>query len=146
MTFLVACGEKAAPPASSATASAPAKASTGSVSIPGDSKSKAFAENLLNTTLSEFQPTDTSGAKLVYKQMRFANDNTWKASAYVQVEDMQMDCSESGTWTMGAADSASTATVSWKLDNTDCAGRDAGSESRALMTLSNGSLKDLKFR
>ena len=145
MTLLMACGDKT-PPASSGSASAPSSVSLGDVDIPDDSKSKAFAKGLLGLTLTDFQPTDNSGAKLVYKSMQFSNDNTWKATAYVEVEDMQMDCTESGTWTMSAAESNSSAAVAWTLSSTDCAGRDSGSETRALMTLSAGGLKDLKFR
>ncbi len=141
---LVACGEKETPPGSNM--SAKSNVSLGSLDIPKDAKSKDFAKNLLGAAIKDFQPTDGGGAKLVYSSMRFAADNTWKASAYVKVEDLEMECTESGGWTMTAADSGSTATVTWKVDATDCVGRSSGSETRALITLSGGAIKDIKFR
>ena len=147
-TLLVACGEKSAPPASSASA-APSVTLT-DVQIPGDSKSKAFAMRLLSTPLVELQPTDSAGAKFVYKKMTFSNGNTWSADAYLYLasEDIQIDCKESGTWTMTAADSSTVAGVTWKVDKSDCSGRDGvvGTETRAIMTLGKSGLEEIKFR
>ena len=146
MTLLMACGEKAAPPASSATATP--RVTLDNVDIPGDSKSKAFAMRLLATPLSELQPTDAAGAKFVYKTMTFSNGNTWSADAYLYyaAEDIQIDCKESGTWSMTPAESNELAGVNWKVEKTDCSGREAGGETRAMLTLGKDGLKDIKFR
>jgi hypothetical protein len=148
MTLLLACGEKSAPPASSL--SATRTVSLVDIEIPGDAKSKDFALLLLGTTLTEFQPTDSSGAKFVYKTMRFSNGNTWSAEAYLylEAEDIRIDCKESGSWSMNPADSSSVAGVTWKVESSDCSGREGviGSATRAVMTLGKGGLEDIKFR
>jgi len=144
LTLLLACGEKSEAPNSSASAS-PA-VSMSQLDIPSDSQSKAFAKTLLGTALTNFRPTDTSGFKFIYTSMRFANDNTWSAAGYIEFEDMRMDCEESGTWSMGAAQSSSTAIVTWTVDSTDCDGRDSGSETRALLELGSDGLKNIQFR
>jgi len=144
MTLLAACGEKAAPPASSASASP--TITLINVEIPGDSDSMAFAKLLLQTTLTNFKPTDSSGAKFVYKTMQFSNGNSWKAAAYIEMDDIQIDCEESGSWSITPAESATVAGVNWKVETTDCAGREAGGETRALMTLSKTGLTNIRFR
>ncbi len=144
LSLLLACGEKSTAPASNRDARP--VVSLGSVDIPGDAKSKDFAKALLGTTIKEFRPTDGGGATLIYTVMRFANDNTWKAEAYVKVEDMQIECTESGTWSMTEAESNNSAAVAWSVNSTDCAGRSEGNETRALLTLVNGGIEDIQFR
>ena len=129
-----------APPAAEA---APAAAVP---TTPDDANSKKFGGKLLKSTLRNFSPADTGGAKFKYDAMTFAADNTWKADAWVEFDDEKMECTESGSWTMEPAESDKVATVQWKVDKTDCAGRDAGAEVRAQLTLSKDGSIDAKFR
>lgn len=126
--------------------SAPAAASKAVPTTPDDAASKKFGANLMDATLRNFRPNDTGGAKFQYDAMTFAADNTWKAAAWVEFDDEKMECTEKGSWTMEAAESDKVATVSWKVDTTDCAGRDAGAEVRAQLTLSKDGSIDAKFR
>lgn len=144
MTLMMACSNKAATPASSQ--DAPPKVSLAGLEIPTDSKSEDFARRLLQTPLNNFSPTDAAGAKFVYTNLVFSTGNTWAAEAYVEFDEMQIECTESGTWSMTPAQSSTTAGISWTVAKTDCAGREAGGEVRALMTLGSKGLDSIKFR
>jgi hypothetical protein len=47
---------------------------------------------------------------------------------------------------MTPAESNDLAGVNWKVEKTDCSGREAGGETRAMLTLGKDGLKDIKFR
>jgi len=113
---------------------------------PDDGNSKKFGAKLMSASLNNFSPADTGGAKFKYDTMTFAADNTWKAAAWVEFDEEKMECTESGKWTMEPAESDKVATVAWTVDKTDCAGRDAGAEVRAQLTLSKDGSIDAKFR
>lgn len=131
---LAACGEKA--PASNAGTAAP-ESRVQAIQAPGDANSQAFARTLVGLDLKDFSPSGATGATIRYNSLKFNADGTVAASGFVEIEDERMDCQESGTWSMDPAESATLATVSWKIDNTSCAGREAGIESRARIDLSN---------
>ncbi|HCH65337.1 MAG: hypothetical protein CL927_13820 [Deltaproteobacteria bacterium] len=131
--------DKSPPPSESAPAAAVP-------TTPDDAASKKFGGKLLKSTLRNFSPADTGGAKFKYDAMTFAADNTWKAEAWVEFDEEKMECIESGKWTMEPAESDKVATVQWTVDKTDCAGRDAGAEVRAQLTLSKDGSIDAKFR
>ena len=123
-----------------------APAAAAAPTTPDDPTSKKFGAKLVEATLKNFSPADTGGAKFQYATMVFQADNSWKADAWVEFDDEKMECVESGKWTMEAADSDKVATVAWTVDKTDCAGRDAGAEVRAQLTLSKDGNIDAKFR
>lgn len=140
---LAACGDKA-PPASagSAPAAAPSKVS----SAPADDNSQAFARRLVATPIKNFSPSDSTGAKFLYNTFSFQADGTFTAQGYVEIADEKMDCAESGPWTMDAAESETVATVSWTVEKTNCAGREAGEKTRAQVTLQSGADPVFAFR
>lgn len=142
---LAACGDKA-PPASAGSApvadAAPSKVS----SAPADGDSQAFARRLVATQIANFSPSDTSGAKFLYNTLAFRGDGTFAAAGYVEMEDEKMECAESGPWTMEPATSSSVATVSWTVEKTNCAGRDAGQVMRAEVKLQEGADPVFSFR
>jgi hypothetical protein len=114
--------------------------------IPGDADSKAFAKRLVASTFTNFLPTDGDGAKFVYENFGFAGDNHWSASGYVEIMDERMECAEAGTWTMEEASAGDTATVTWIVVSTDCAGREVGAETRAQLTLDKDGELEARFR
>ena len=116
-------------------AEATASDSLAGANIPGDADSNAFAKRLVGATFTNFQPTDGAGAKFVYETFGFAGDNSWSANGYVEIMDERMECTETGSWTMEAATAGDTATVTWVVATTDCAGREAGAETRAQLTV-----------
>jgi len=137
---LAACGGKQAEPEVAAEP-APAIASN----IPQDAKSQAFAKALMGLDLSSFKPSDAlGGAVLTYSSMSFRPDGTWHAAGSVAIGEDSMECNEQGAWTMEPAEQASTATMMWSLETTDCAGRKSGNEQRVQMSiLKNGQYKVL---
>lgn len=141
---LVACGEKAPPSnaGSAPTESAPAKVA----GAPGDAASQSFARTLVGLNITNFSPSGASGATFKYNTLSFKADGTFSASGYVEIDDERMDCTETGPWTMDAAESATVAPVSWTIEKTNCAGRDAGAEVRALVDLSNPSDPRFSYR
>ncbi len=133
----VACGGKKATPAASADAPAPqAQAATGD--FPSDAKSQAFLETFTSTTINNFPAVDSAGAKVVLSTLNFSADNTWAAEGYVDAGEEKMECTESGSWTMDPAESASVATINWEIGSTDCIGRTEGDSDRAQITIKNG--------
>ena len=114
---------------------------------PDDANSKKFGALLVSATQADFKPTDSAGAKFLYSTLNFGADNNWLAKGYVEMDGERMDCTETGTWSMEPAESDKVATVTWKVDKTDCAGRDAGQTSRAKMTLDkSGKVTELMYR
>ncbi len=125
---------------------APAEAAEVTPDIPGDKNSEKFAEALLALNIERFSPTDTSsGAKFLYTALSFSPDNTWQASGYVEMMDEKMECTEGGTWTMDAAESATVATMNWNIDQTDCVSREVGHTTRYRVTI-EGDRMSVEYR
>lgn len=144
LVLLAACGEKA-PPANAGSASsesAPANVS----GAPSDGASQSFARALVGLDIKDFSASGAAGATFVYRSFRFNPDGTFAADGFVKIEDESMDCRESGTWAMDPADSATVASVSWKVADTNCAGRESGAETRAKIDLSNPADPQFSYR
>ncbi len=118
---------------------------TASLDIPGDADSKKFANALLDLEITNFKPSDGAGALFKYDTMDFAGDNTWSGAGFVEMGGERMECTESGKWSMDPAVSASEADMTWTLDATDCAGREAGADTRVNITLNDDGW-DVAFR
>jgi len=110
--------------------------------VPNDSNSKKFAKHLFSTEFTNFSP---EGDGFEYTKLRFKKDNTWAADAAIILDDEEMDCIESGTWSMEAAQSVTTAALTWKITATDCPAREAGGTIRIIATL-DGQTIDAKYR
>jgi len=90
--------------------------------VPADKNSKKFAAKLLKTTGRNFSP---NAEGLQYKEITFNADNTFTAKAALVVMDEEMSCTESGTWELDPAKSATVANMSWNITSTDCPTREA---------------------
>ena len=135
---LVACGEK-----EPTTTAAPAEAaSTKSDKVPSDPSSEKFGEKLFKLEITSFRPIDGGGASLIYDRLTFAPDGTWTATGSVTAADEKMECVETGDWTMDPAEDDDTASMTWTINKTNCAGREVGTVQRVRMTL----LKDGSFK
>lgn len=144
-TSLLACGGQKAAPAAAADAAPPAAKSGLTGDFPSDSASQAFAEALIEITIENFAAVDSGGAEVVLSTLRFAGDNSWSASGYVDAGEERMECTEKGHWSMDTADSKTQASINWTIDSTDCIGREAGNETRAQVTI-KGSDVEIAFR
>lgn len=133
---LGACGEKA-PPANAGSAPAASSGPTSVSVAPADGNSQAFASALVGATIKNFSPSGGAGAKFMYNTLQFKADGSFSAAGFVEMDDEKMDCTETGTWGMDPADSKTSATINWKVEQTNCAGRDAGEQSRAQVDLSD---------
>jgi hypothetical protein len=142
VSSLFACGEK------SGTTAAPAAAAAAKLTmdLPDDAASRGFAETLIGGATADFAPTDADGAAFEYTMLKFRGDGSWHAEGYVEAMDERMECTESGTWTMNAADSKTVATVAWTVNDTTCVGRDKGTETRAQLTISKSGIESAMFR
>ncbi len=138
----MACGEKS----STTSATEAAAATKFTMELPADSASRSFAETLVASTTKDFSPTDSDGAKFEYTSLQFRPDGTWFAEGYVEAMDERMECTESGSWLMAAADSKTVATVTWVVGETNCVGRDNANESRAQLTVSKAGIESAMFR
>lgn len=112
--------------------------------VPDDATSRAFAAELVRQTVEDFRVTD-DGAVLTYRSLRFKADGSWSASGEVAIADEEMECAESGEWTMDAAETETKAMVNYTIDRTDCAGREAGSDQRVMIDI-NGDDVVIRFR
>jgi hypothetical protein len=130
----------------STAAAAEAKPKPPVVNVPDDDNSKAFAEKLQGMDIQDFKPSSSEGGEIVYTHLKFRDEGVWAATGYVEAQDEKIDCSETGTWTMEPATSASTATMVWKTTTTDCAGREPGAEQRVLVTLKDDGKIDADYR
>jgi hypothetical protein len=142
VSSLFACGEKSG----STSAPAAAAAATLTMDVPADAASRGFAETLIGGVTADFAPTDADGASFEYTKLQFRGDGSWHAEGYVEAMDERMECTESGTWTMSAADSKTVATVVWMVNDTTCVGRDQGTETRAQLTISTSGIESAMFR
>jgi hypothetical protein len=140
--MLAGCGDKE--PTSTA-AVAEAKTQAASV-VPADETSRLFALKLAALDIQDFHPASGGGGKIVYTHLKFRDEGVWAATGYVEAQDERIDCSETGSWKMEPATSATTATMTWKTDTTDCAGRDAGAEQRVLVTIKDDGKIETDFR
>ncbi len=137
---LAACGGKQAEPEVAAEPVAAINAN-----IPQDANSQSFAKALLGLNITNFRPSDAmGGAVLTYSSLSFRPDGSWHAAGQVAIGEDSMECNEQGSWSMEPADQATTATMTWSVETTDCAGRKAGTEQRVQMSiLANGQYKVL---
>ncbi len=122
MLALAACGAKKTPAAASADG-APAEETIDNAKIPDDKASKDFAKRLVKFDAKDFRPTDAPGARLTYKTIDFRGDNTWLAMAEMSAGGETVECKEQGKWEMDPATDEHTASMTWTLDRTTCAGR-----------------------
>ncbi len=138
--FALGCGNKGE------TTTAPTAAvSESSDSIPDDKVSQEFGERLMEANLSKFKPVEGDDVELAYSSFTFSPDGTWTANGAVEIMDESMECVEQGTWTMDPAESESTATMTWVLSKTNCAGRES-SEQRVRLTLEKNGEYQVDFR
>ena len=145
MALVAGCGPKAEPASSGDAAAATSSSSKLGDQVPSDGTSQDFAKKLVALDITNHKAVDGDGVKLVYAQLSFEGDGSWNANGAVEVMDEEMECTESGTWSMSPASSSTVASVEWTLGKTNCAGRDTGTVVRAEATLSKSGW-DLKFR
>lgn len=131
--FLTACGEKEAPVAVAAAPEAGAASS-----VPDDGASRKFASRLIDSEISNFRPSDAVGADFMYSSLDFQEGNRWVAQGFVDAGDERMECTESGTWSMDPAESATVAAMTWLLTATNCPSREVGAEARVKVNLESG--------
>lgn len=98
------------------------KKETKAANVPADKVSAKFAAKLLSTTAKNISP---NAEGLIYRELTFSADNTFTTMAVVAVMDEEMECTESGTWTMDAAKEANIANMNWDITSTDCPTRQA---------------------
>ena len=143
LASLLACGEKT--PAATGAAAAPATSQL-SMAIPDGGKAKAFAMTMIGAPTQNFSPSDNDGATFEYTKLTFRGDGSWMAEGYVEAMDERMECVESGSWVIEDVENASTGLISWKVTNTDCVGRDNGTETRAKVTAGKAGIESALFR
>ncbi|NOY27604.1 MAG: hypothetical protein GXP62_17200 [Oligoflexia bacterium] len=130
LPLIVGCGGKKPAPAAAGD-SKPSASAKKTGTYPTDATSQGFLSALTSMTVHNFLAVDNGGATVVLSTLNFTADNEWSASGYVDAGDERMECTEHGTWTMEAATSNSSATISWVIGTTDCAGREPGTSTRA---------------
>lgn len=118
--LVLSCGNK--PPA---TTTAPAQAAI-TPDTPGDADSETFARKLIDMNITNFRPMSTGSGRFVYNTLQFQGDNTWRGEGYIEIAGEQMDCAESGTWSMEPAESATIAVMTWTVAATDCINQEQG--------------------
>lgn len=139
---LTACGEKE----ETSTAAAEEAATESSSAVPADKASQQFAKKLFDLNIKGFRPVEGDGIKLEYSSMEFKPDGSWFATGAVSVADETMECKERGAWTMDPAVDANNADMSWTVEQTNCAGREAGTEQRLQMSILDSGQFKVKFR
>lgn len=140
---IVGCGKKSEPASSGSAASAGSAAAA--TNAPKDDASQAFVKSLLGTTVHNFSPINNGDMKFEYVTLTFGADNSFMAISRMGEGDDTVDCKEFGTWSMDAADSASTAAMEWKITGTTCPGRPKDNIMRVKMTI-EGKEYTIKFR
>jgi len=138
----LACGEKE----ETSTAAAEEAATPSSSVVPDDKNSQAFAKKLYSLDVKRFRPVEGDGIKLEYSSFTFKPDGTWVALGAVSVADESMECKETGNWAMDAAETKDTATMTWTMNSTNCAGRETPHEQRVEVTILDGGQFKVKFR
>jgi hypothetical protein len=119
--LVIGCGKKDEPESSGDAASADAASS--SAAVPKDADSKAFAKAVLGNALHNFTPTNNGEMRFEYITLTFKADNSWLALARVGEGEDSVECKEGGTWMMEPAESATTASMEWRITSSDCPGR-----------------------
>ena len=130
-TLTTACGEKKAPE--------PAAASADSITnadVPPEAK--AFANRLLKTTISSFNPTGAT--EFTYTAMTFNSDGTWVTKATLRLGGESVDCEETGSWLIDSMNGDS-ALMEWKVTQTNCPARASGTEQRVSVLLDGDDVK-----
>lgn len=130
------CGPKKA-----ATSSTEAK----SASTPSTSGLTKFQTNLVETKISDWEPTSNTGAQFLYNTLQFDGDGTWNAQGVVKANFEEFECTESGSWSVTSEESATSGTVLWDVKKTDCITREVGTEVRTHFDLSGGKYQ-ISFR
>ena len=138
----LACGEKE----ETSTAAVEEAATPSSSVVPDDKNSQAFAKKLYDLDIKRFRPVEGDGIKLEYDSFVFKPDGSWVATGAVSVADESMECKEVGSWTMDPAETKDTATMTWTMDNTNCAGRSVPHEQRVEVTILDTGQFKVKFR
>lgn len=96
---------------------------TDATQVPSDTDSKKFADHLVRHPLKGYHPTDADGPKVLWVETTFNAKNEWVAVTKVQVDAEDVDCRESGTWSMDKAESNQVAVVAMRTLASTCAGR-----------------------
>lgn len=131
----VGCEKK---PASTAVETEPAaETKTGNLS--------KFQKKLVETTITDWEPTSNSGAQFIYKTLEFKADKTWSASGVVRADFEEFECTEKGSWSIVSEANATSGTIDWTVGETDCISRESGTSIRTLMDFSGGDYQ-ISFR
>jgi len=104
-----------------------------------------FQQKLVETTITEWEPTSNSGAQFLYSSLSFQANGTWSADGVVKADFEEFPCSEKGLWTVTSEDNGSAGTVEWTLKETDCITREVGASLRTHISFSGGDYK-ISFR
>lgn len=102
--------------------------------VPADAASQAFASVLMKNPLESFAPDDGGGASFRWSRLSFGAGNRWEAPSVLSAGGEDVECVESGKWTMDSAESASRATVTLQTEKTTCPGRSDTKQYRLMMT------------
>lgn len=113
--------------------------------VPADAASQAFAAVLMKNPLESFSPDDGGGASFKWSKLTFSSGNTWEAASVLSADGENIDCVESGKWSMDAAESASRATVQLQTESSNCPGR-PGNKAYRLQMSREGSGWQVLFR
>jgi hypothetical protein len=113
--------------------------------LPSDSTSIDFIDSFVSLDIQDFRPGSSSGAILTYANLTFRPDESWHADGAIRIGEDQMECSESGHWSMQPADSSTQATVTWTIDAGSCS-RSVGIEIRAQVSLLDDGEYRIQFR
>lgn len=122
--------------AASGTGAAVAEAAA--ADVPSDAASRAFAETLMKNPLESFSPDDGGGASFKWKSLGFGAGNVWKAASVLSAGGEDVDCEESGRWSLEKAEAPTKATVVLQTQATSCPGRSESKEYRLVMTRDGG--------
>jgi len=104
-----------------------------------------FQKKLVETTITDWEPTSNSGAQFIYKTLQFTADGTWSANGVVRADFEEFECAENGTWSLVSEASATSGTIDWTVSKTDCIAREAGTSIRTVMDYSGGDYQ-ISFR
>lgn len=144
---LTGCGDKKPAESNGSAAAAASSGVSDATKIPGDDKSKAFANRLIATPARDFKPTDaSSGATFIYHSLEFKADNTWVADAKMLADGEEIVCAERGEWSMDAAEANDTASMDWKVTYTNCPGRPKDNIMRVKVMISPIGVYNVAFR
>ncbi len=96
-----------------------------------------FVDGLLASPIIGWAVND-GGAPVVYEELVMAEDGGFTAKTTIRLGDEPFECTESGTWTLddNRSESATVGNLNFKVEQTDCAGREAPKNFRAEATLS----------